>query len=67
MKAQLRSAEAVIIDSYRNLVSALLTHTCVDDEGTELAIADFIGADLAGVKILLAIGRAQTVESENVR
>lgn len=59
-----REKEELIIH-YRNLVSALLTHTWIDDEGTEAAIADFRRYALDGCDTLTALIGSQGIDWRN--
>lgn len=59
--------DAEMLDHYRSLVSALLTHTWVDDDGTVLAIRDFVDSGYQGADLLRGLIGAQAEHEESIR
>lgn len=49
----------VVVEHYRNLVGALLDHTYIDYEGSEVAINDFYAANDSAAPILRLLIEAQ--------
>lgn len=53
-----------LIQHYRNLVSALLTHTYINNEGTEAAVVDFLANEEVTAGLLQSLMDFQDIEIE---
>lgn len=60
-------SDQVVVEHYRRLVGALLEHTWLDHEGTEVAIADFFFSDDRAADILKQILDLQERERQETR
>lgn len=56
-----------LVEHYRRLVGALLEHTLLDHEGTELAIGDFIESDDRAATLLETIVKLQERDRDEAR
>jgi hypothetical protein len=54
--------DKTVIEHYQRLVGALLEHTTIDHEGTEMAIADFVNSNDRAANILRQIIELQGLE-----
>jgi hypothetical protein len=55
-----------LVEQYRRLVGALLEHTWINHEGTELAIADFFASDDRATSILRMVVALQLQQQSEV-
>ena len=58
-KGPVQSDSQLVIEHYRRLVGALLEHSWIDHEGTEVALADFMNSDDRAADVLQQIRALQ--------